>query len=326
MPVHNAAPWLGEALASVARQSMADFELLALDDGSTDGSGALLAAWARRESRLAVLTPGRVGLPGAINRLCEAARAPLLARIDADDVMHPRRLELQCAALDDDARVDVVSCLVRHFPRPVVLGGNLRYEEWLNGLRTPGEVFRDRFVESPVANPSATFRRSVFEVAGPYRDDGLPEDYAFWLRALEAGVRVVKLPRVLHFWRDHGGRVTRTHRSFSLQAFLRAKSEALLAGPLADGRPYVVWGAGMTGRRLTRLLIRAGRPPRALLDIDPRKIGRTRHGIPVIPADAFRPRSALVLGAVGAIGARALIRERLDAAGHRETEDYWMVA
>jgi hypothetical protein len=82
----------------------------------------------------------------------------------------------------------------------------------------------------------------------------------------------------------------------------------------------------MFGRRLTRLLVRAGRPPVALLDIDPLKIGRVRHGRPVLPPEAFRPGSALVLGAVGADGAREKIRARLGALGLVETRDFWMVA
>jgi hypothetical protein len=72
--------------------------------------------------------------------------------------------------------------------------------------------------------------------------------------------------------------------------------------------------------------VRAGRPPAALLDIDPKKIGRTRHGRPVVPPEALRKGSALVLGAVGAQGARDLIRRRLLDTGLVETRDFWMVA
>jgi hypothetical protein len=131
---------------------------------------------------------------------------------------------------------------------------------------------------------------------------------------------------VLHHWREHPRRVTRTHPRYSVEAFLKAKTRFLLNGPLANGAPYVVWGAGMMGRRLTRLLVRAGRPPLALLDVDPAKAGRTRQGRPVIPVESFRPGSALVLGAVGAHGARARIRERLRDWGLVETRDFWMVA
>ncbi|MHC4817618.1 MAG: glycosyltransferase family 2 protein [Planctomycetota bacterium] len=326
IPVHDPGPFLEPALVSVRNQSLKDFEVVCVDDGCTDGSAGVLDAFARSDARFRIVRPGRVGLVAAANLARQRARGPYLARFDADDAMHPRRLELQAAFLDAHPDVGAVSCLVRHFPTADVRAGNRAYETWLNGLRTPAEIARDIFIELPMPNPSVTMRAEVFDRVGGYRDNGHPEDYDFWLRALEAGIRCAKVDRVLHYWREHPRRVTRTHPRYSLEAFLRAKASSLLRGPLADGRPFVVWGAGMKGRRLTRLLVRAGRPPLALLDIDPRKIGRTRQGRPILPPEAMRPGSALVLGAVGAPGARSLIRERLCAWGLAETRDFWMVA
>jgi GT2 family glycosyltransferase len=323
IPVRDAGPYLRPALTSVARQTFRDFEILCLDDGSTDGSPETLRAF--RGPRFRILSPGRVGLVAALNLLRAEARAPLLARFDADDAMHPRRLELQVAYLDANPAIGAVASLVRHFPRRDVRGGNLRYEAWLNSLVTPAEIERSLFVESPLPHPSVTMRAELFDRAGGYRDVGMPEDYDLWLRAWAAGFRFGKVARVLHYWRDHPRRLTRTDPRYAVEAFLRAKAEALLRGPLADGRTFVVWGAGMLGRRLTRLLVRAGRPPAALLDIDPKKIGRTRHGRPVLPPEALRKGSALVLGAVGAIGAREQIRARLLETGLIETRDFWLV-
>jgi len=326
IPVHDAGPYLRPALASVRRQTLPDFEAICVDDGSTDGSGAVLAEVAAADPRFRVVRPGRVGLVEALHLLRREARSPLLARFDADDAMHPRRLEMQVRWLDDHPGVGAVGSLVRHFPRPDVREGNRRYEAWLNGIVSPEEIDRNMLVELPLPNPSVTMRAELFDRVGGYRDNGYPEDYDFWLRAWGAGFRLAKVDRVLHYWRDHPRRVTRTHPRYAVEAFLRAKADALLRGPLADGRRFVVWGAGMFGRRLTRLLVRAGRPPAALLDIDPRKIGRRRQGRPVVSADAFRPGSALVLGAVGAEGARELIREALKSKGLVETHDFWMVA
>jgi glycosyltransferase involved in cell wall biosynthesis len=325
LPVYNAEPYLWAALRSLERQTLADFEVIAVDDGSEDASLERLERAAERDARIKVLRPGRIGLVPALNLAREAARAPYLARFDADDAMHPRRLELQAAHLDAHPEIDILGSRVRHFPTPTVLQGNRIYEDWLNSLLTHEEILRDRFVESPVPHPSVMMRASAFDRVGGYRDMGWAEDYDFWLRAAECGLRFEKVPETLLFWRDHPARLTRTDSRTSLQSFLRAKAEFLVRGPLAAPGPFVVWGAGMVGRRLTRLLIQAGRPPIAILDIDPRVIGRTRHGRPIIPVEAFRPKSAVVLGAVGARGARAQIRERLLGWGLQETHDFWMV-
>ena len=313
-------------LESIRRQTLPDFEALLVDDGCTDGSAALLDRFAATDRRFRVLHPGRIGLIAAANLLRAEARAPYLARFDSDDAMHPRRLELQARFLDEHPGVDVVSCLVRHFPVVQVRAGYRAYEDWLNSVVTHRQISRDIFVESPIANPSVTLRAGVFDRVGGYRETGWAEDYDFWLRVWEAGFTFHKIERVLHFWREHPSRVTRTHPRYSVEAFLKAKAEFLLRGPLADGRRFVVWGAGMLGRRLTRILVRAGRPPAALLDIDRKKVGRTRHGRAILPVEAFRPGSALVLGAVGAQGARGLIRARLKRWGLEETRDFWMVA
>jgi len=326
IPVYNAAPYLREALDSVREQEFTDFEVICVDDGSSDGSGAILAEFERRDPRFRVIRPGRIGLVAAANLARAEAGAPILARFDADDRMHPERLALQVERLDADSALDVVGSWVEHFPHEAVGEGTRRYEAWLNGLVDHDAMRRDFLVELALPNPSATFRAEVFDAAGGFRDDGLPEDYDFWLRALEAGARFAKIPRVLHYWREHPDRVTRTHPRYSVEAFLRAKVGFLLRGPLATDRPFVVWGAGMMGRRLTRLLVRADRPPVAVLDIDRAKIGRTRQGRPIVPPEAIRPGSALVLAAVGASGARAKIRERLLDWGLEETRDFWAVA
>jgi len=326
IPVYNAAPFLAEALQSVRAQDFPDFEVVCVDDGSTDGSGAILDEFEGKDARFRVVRPGRVGLVAAANLARAEARAPLLARFDADDRMHPERLGLQVGRLNAEPALDVVGTLVEHFPDDMVGDGTRRYEGWLNSLTDHESMRRDFLVELVLPNPTAMFRAEVFDAAGGFEDDGLPEDYDFWLRALEAGARFGKIPRVLHFWREHPQRVTRTHPRYSVEAFLRAKVGFLLRGPLADGKPFVVWGAGMMGRRITRLLVRADRPPVAVLDIDRAKIGRTRQGRPILPPDAVRPGSALVLAAVGSRGARAKIRARLVASGLVETRDFWAVA
>ena len=313
-------------MASVLGQTFEEFELVCADDGSTDGSEAILARFAKEDSRVRLLQPGRIGLIATANLLRAEARTPLLARFDADDRMDPSRLDLQLELFAARPEIDIVGSLVRHYPDESVGEGTRRYEAWLNQLVTHEQMSRDFLVELPLPNPSAMFRVEVFDRVGGYVDDGLPEDYSFWLRALEAGFTFAKVDAVLHYWREHPARVTRTHPRYSVEAFLKAKTGFLLRGPLANDAPFVVWGAGMMGRRLTRLLVRAGRPPVAILDIDSRKAGRTRQGRPVVPVESFRPGSALVLAAVGARGARERIRARLDEWGLVETRDFWMVA
>lgn len=331
LPVYNAAATLEEALTSLAAQTWPDFEIVAVDDGSTDGSGALLEAWARREPRLRVLRQPHRGLVAALQVGLAACRAPLVARMDADDRAHPERLAAQVAYLAQHPEVAVVGTQVEAFPAAAVGRGLRRYLAWQNALLHDADIRREIFIESPFAHPSVMFRRAAVEAVGGYRAAPWAEDYDLWLRLYLAGARFGKVPRVLLWWRERPDRLTRTDPRCSPEAFFQAKAHYLAQGPLAGRDAVLLWGAGIAGRKLGRHLLRAGVPLQAYLDIDPRKIGHTRHGRPVHPPEALpdlwrrAQRPALVV-AVGVPSARPLLRQRLTALGLREGEDWWFAA
>ena len=101
IPVHNAARYLTAAINSILNQTYRDLEVVTVDDGSTDSSGAILAHCATRDSRIRVITRNNTGIVGALNDGIAAAHGDLIARMDADDISLPRRLERQVAYLTD---------------------------------------------------------------------------------------------------------------------------------------------------------------------------------------------------------------------------------
>ena len=330
LPVYDAATTLEQTLASLWTQTCGDFEVVAVDDGSTDGSGDLLKRQARGEGRLRPIRTAHAGLIPALNRGLEACRGEYVARMDADDVAHPQRLARQVALLDSDRGLSVASCLVRSFPPGQVGEGFRIYETWLNSLVTNEDVSREIFIESPIPHPTAVVRRGELLELGGYRDVGWPEDYDLWLRYHAAGRTFAKVPDVLLSWREHPGRLTHTDSRYSVENFLRAKAHFLAAGPLR-GREVFVWGAGKTGRRLSKHLIREGAAPVAFVDIAPDKIGGTLKGAPIVGADNLRPRwegatHPFMVVAVASRGARQLIRQALADRGLVEVRDYLCAA
>jgi len=327
MSVRDGVATIDAALASLERQGFADFEVVVVNDGSIDGTGAVLDHWALRDARFRVVHIARSGLIEALNVGLALCRAPLIARMDADDICHPRRLEFQVAVLNQRPEVGVVSCLVRHFPRLGLQQGTVLYEDWLNRLKNHQEMRRECFVESPVAHPSVIVRRTLLDKVGGYRDMGWAEDYDLWLRLFERDVVFAKVERSLLFWRQHPNRLTRRDERYSIDNFLRAKAHFLSRGPLAARGPIVLWGSGPTGRKMSRFLRVNGVTIEAVVDIDPRRIGSTLHGAPIIaPPDLPRMLPAVVLATVGSRGARQIIRSQLLNLGLKEGYDFWCVA
>ena len=152
-----------------------------------------------------------------------------------------------------------------------------------------------------------------------------------WLRLYLQGAQFGKVDQVLLDWRESPERLTRTDSRYSLENFLRAKAHYLARGPLVDRDAVILWGAGMIGRRLSKHLLRQGCPLAAFIDIDPRKIGNTRRGFPILPPEGLPELwksfpHPVILAAVGARGARQLIRQRLNGYGLIEGVDWWGVA
>ena len=322
----NAVEYLPVCLKSLDRQTLEDFEVVAVDDGSIDGSSDILKEWGRRDQRFRILERSHQGLVASLNEGLGACRGDLVARMDADDVAHPQRLQSQVEMMESQPELSVVSCLVRHFPVHKVAQGFRLYDEWLNALVDHEKMARERFVESPVAHPSVMFRLKAVDKVGGYRDWGWPEDYDLWLRLFEQSALFAKVPRILFFWREGADRLSRTDSRYTSDAFLRCKAHFFARGPGAEDRTVIIWGAGPNGKRLHRYLGEEGVEIGAMIDIDPAKIGRQVRGTPVVAPenlpDLLNDRT-VVVAAVASRGARQLIRERLNGLGLREGQDFW---
>lgn len=322
MPLHNEERHLPVALASLQRQTLTDWELVAVDDRSTDATPQLLRQAATTDPRIRVLPSPEKGLVPALNAGLAACRAELVARMDGDDVCHPRRLERQLAWLQDHPDAGLVACSFRHFPRRTLREGMRAYEAWQNRLLTHDEVLRDLYVESPFVHPSVMFRKDCVAAVGGYRDLGWAEDYDLWLRLAAAGVSFGRLAETLFFWQDHPGRATRTMDAYSAAAFRACKAHHLRAGFLAGRDEVILAGAGLEGRAWCRTLAEIGIRVGLWVDVDPKKTGRVLHGAPVVPAAEVRPDGRLLLVTVGTRGARAGIRQWASGAGFREGSDF----
>jgi glycosyltransferase involved in cell wall biosynthesis len=199
MAVHNGDRFLDESIQSILRQRFRNFQFIIVDDGSTDASPLILSRAARGDDRIRIITQTNAGLTASLNRAIESTDAPLIARMDGDDVAHPDRLTRQVAYLD--AHPDVV-CLGTRVELIDDIGAEIdRHDHPL----THEEIDRDllRGIGWSIVHPSAMFRRDAFERVGRYDTRyRTGQDLDLFLRLAEIG-RLANLPERLLKYRQH---------------------------------------------------------------------------------------------------------------------------
>ncbi len=322
LPYRNAGSTLGEAAARVLADMGDADELVLVDDGGADDGTAIATALAAADARVANVSSGGVGIAGALMRGLERCRGEWIARMDADDISLPGRLGAERALLESDPSLGAVATLVEPFGSNVA-DGIRRYVDWQNGLVSAEDHARSIFVESPVCHPSTMIRRSALDAVSGFHTGEFAEDYDLWLRLVEAGWGIAKVPRVLFRWRIHGQNVTWTDPRLSFEALRRLRARHLAK---RIDRAFGIWGAGAYGRRLARELDANGARVSFFIDIDPLKIGRTRRGAPVLSVDdgleRARREHTLVIVAIAVFGARDIVRAQLAERGFIEGADF----
>jgi glycosyltransferase involved in cell wall biosynthesis len=212
LPVFNAERYLHCAISSILTQTFADFELLVLDDGSTDGSLEIASAFTDR--RISILPGHRnEGLAVTLNRGLAAARGRLIARQDADDVSHPQRLARQVSFLKANPQVILLGTQARVVDAQNRIIGCLRRPVTLTAIRWMALFL------NPIVHTSVMIRaEAVRELGGYSADYALTEDFHLWSRLLERGAVVANLPEPLVDYRHHAGSITASRDS---DAFVR---------------------------------------------------------------------------------------------------------
>jgi glycosyltransferase involved in cell wall biosynthesis len=222
MPVYNAERYVARAIESILAQTLGDFEFLIVDDGSKDGSRAIVERYAATDSRIKLVSRPNTGIVAALNEMIERSTGELLARMDADDVARPDRFERQVAYLDAHPECVMVGSRVRIIDpdgHPLtILNEALTHEQLDSGmLADAGQL---------IYHPSVVIRKRAIDQVGVYRDDFLHcEDLDLFLRLAETG-RIVNLPEPLLDYREHMAKVGHERAVQQRQNSRRAVLEA----------------------------------------------------------------------------------------------------
>jgi len=278
IPYKNTAIYLSACLASIQQQSYTQWEVIAVDDHSTDNSMALVSTYAQKDARIKTYTNSGKGIIHALRTAYNKSKGAFITRIDSDDLMTTNRIAHMVQDLTKNGRGHLSVGQVRYFSEHGISDGYKRYENWLNDLTEKGTNFSELYKECVIPSPCWMLQRNDLDACGGFKSDRYPEDYDLAFRFYASGLKIIPCDQVLLLWRDYDTRTSRTSEHYAQNYFLEIKLHYFLKLHWDKNRRLTVWGAGKKGKQIAQMLLDA--------EIDfiwicnnPKKIGKEIYGL-----------------------------------------------
>jgi glycosyltransferase involved in cell wall biosynthesis len=272
MPVKNAQPFLPECITSIQGQSYEDWQLIAVDDHSSDNSLNILETAAHTDNRIRVVNNPDHGIIPALQHGYAFAEGDYITRMDADDIMPQTKLELMLNKLQHSPGCQLVTGKVSYLNPSELNDGYKKYELWLNSQVDTKNQFDEVYKECVLPSCCWLISKAHFQQVDGFANLEYPEDYDLCFRFYGAGYKMAYIDDILHYWRDHPDRTSRTSPVYQDNSFLPLKVKWFALLNYGSEKSLVLWGAGKRGKRLAQLLIEQDIPFRWACN-NPNKIG-----------------------------------------------------
>ncbi len=282
-------------LDSILEQQYTNFEVLAVDDNSTDASSAILERYCEKDQRIKAFKNSGVGIIAALQVAYAKCKGIFITRMDSDDIMTPNKLDVLVNSLLKHKEGHIAIGLVQYFSKEGIHNGYLKYQQWLNFLTTSGSNYSEIYKECVVPSPCWMVYKSDFDLCGGFERDTYPEDYDLAFRFYAHKLKCIPCKEILHFWRDYSTRTSRTSEHYAENNFLDLKLHYFLKIDHDKSKKLVVWGAGKKGKTVAQKLTKRGLSFQWVCDNE-KKIGKHIYGIEMqSPAAISKLKSLQVL-------------------------------
>lgn len=287
MPVYNAANFLNECIESIIFQTENNWELICVDDFSTDSSLSILKEYQKIDSRIKPYSNSQKGIIPSLRKAYENSSGNMVTRMDADDKMHPNKLKELSKLLKKYGPDYCATGWVEYFPESDIKDGYTKYADWLNQLTKNNNHYSEIYKECVVASPCWMVYKSDLEKCGAFSSSHYPEDYDLVFRFYKSGIKIIGAPTVLHYWRDHPARASRNDENYSDQSFIHLKLPYFLDLDRQKSKPLFIWGAGNKGKSLAKILKLRSEFFRWLSN-NPKKIGHKIYDVEIESFETLR--------------------------------------
>mgnify|MGYP003632195683 CR=1 FL=1 len=277
IPFKNTEEFLSDCLNSILKQTYSNFEVLAVNDNSTDSSKKIVVNYSLNDSRIKVFENYGSGIINALQLAYSKSNGTFITRMDSDDLMAPNKIEAMVNALLKNGEKHIAVGQVKYFSKNGINDGYFKYEQWLNSLTKTGNNYKEIYKECVIPSPCWMVFKTDFDSCGGFNSETYPEDYDLAFRFYEHNLKCIPCSEVLHLWRDYDTRTSRTSEHYAQNYFLDLKIKYFLKLDYIKSNNLVVWGAGKKGKTIATKLIKKG------VDFiwvcnNPNKIGKHIYG------------------------------------------------
>ncbi len=322
IPFKNTEAYIKACLVSILNQTYTNWELLIVDDSSTDSSSNIVETFAKNDERIVLLKNQGTGIIDALRLAFKHSKGTYITRMDSDDIMYPNKLEVLVNNLLEHGKQHVALGLVNYFSETGIKEGYKNYEIWLNNLTKMGNNYSEIYKECVIPSPSWMIHRNDLIACGAFEPDRYPEDYDLAFRFYKHRYKCIPSHDIIHDWRDYSSRTSRTHEHYAENHFIDIKLHYFLELDYNPKKTLVVWGAGNKGKTVAKTLIKKEIPFEWICD-NPNKIGRDIYGNILKPFSTLKsiknPQSIIT---VANKEAQIEIKDYMNTLGMKNIYDY----
>lgn len=327
MPVKNTAIYLDDCIQSIIDQEFRNWELIAVNDQSTDHSLDILEKYSALDSRIKAITNPNSGLLETLRYSYSNSSGELIHRMDSDDKMPPHKLKVMNEAWEEHGEGSVITGGAEYFMDDGEVGdGFKRYTAWLTQVSKENGHAQNIYRESVIASNCWLTHRNDFNRIGAFDPSTFPEDYDLCFRFYAGGLKIVGLNEILHLWRDRSDRISRNWDVYKDNRFYELKTKYFLQIERDSSRPLVIWGAGKNGKDLAKLFIEKNETIHWVCDNE-NKIGKDIYGIKMAHFKSIEMlENPQIIIAIASPDGQTEIAEVLTNWELMSGQDYWFFA
>ena len=327
MPVKDTAPYLEDCLSSIISQTFLNWELIAVNDNSSDNSLEILNAFSTKDTRIKVVNNPTNGLLEALRFGYQQTRGELIQRMDSDDKMPINKLQLMVEAWQNNGKGSLITGGTEYFKENGKVGdGFKRYDTWLRDVARKHSHASEMYKECVIPSNCWLIHREDFDRIGSFEPETFPEDYDLCFRFITHGLKIVGLDEVLHLWRDREDRISRTWEVYRDNRFFDLKVYYFFKFSRNIERPLILWGAGKNGKDVAKLILKH-ESKFTWISNNEKKIGKDIYGTILMNIDQINNlEGAQIIIAAASPSDQAEIRSFLSIKSLKEGLDYWFFA